>query len=106
MKRLPMLMHVKTHGKKRRPGLWLPLFLLLPLGLVLLIILSPLILLAVIILLRVSGRRKRLSPAVRAICGVVCSIRGIRAAFDLLCSLRGLRVDVSSHEERVYISVI
>ncbi|TET49954.1 MAG: hypothetical protein E3J55_03565 [Dehalococcoidia bacterium] len=105
MKRPPMLMHVKIHGKKRRPGLWLPLFLLVPLALVLLIVLSPLILLAVIIL-RVSGRRKPLSPAVKAVFRVVCSIRGIRAAFDLLCSLRGLRVDVSSHDERVYISVI
>ena len=105
MKAPPMLMHVRIHGKKRRPGLWLPLFLLLPLGLVLLIILSPLILLAAIIL-RVSGRQKRLSPAARAVCGVVCSMRGIRAAFDLLCSARGLRVDVSSHNERVHISVI
>jgi len=105
MKRPPMLMHVKIHGKKRRPGLWLPLFLLVPLALVLLIVLSPLILLAVIIL-RVSGRRKRLSPVTGAVFGVLCSMRSIRAAFDLLCSIRGLRVDVSSHNERVHISVI
>jgi len=105
MKRPPLFLRIKIHERKVLPGCWLPLFLLLPLAIVLLIVLSPVILVAIIIL-RVRGRRKQLPLVLRVAFGVLCSMRGIRAACDLLCSTPGLRVDVSSRNERVHISVI
>ena len=104
MKRPPMLMHVKIRREDRGFCLWLPLFLLLPLALVLLIILSPLILLAVFILW-LSGRGKRALLVTRITFRLLGSMRLIRAAVDLLCSLRGLRVNISTHNERVRISI-
>ncbi len=101
----PMVMRVQIRGEEKRFCLWLPLFLLLPLALVLLIILSPLILVAIIIL-RLSGRGKRVLLGIRTACGLLCSMRLIRAAFGLLCSMRGLRVDISTHNERVRISIV
>ena len=101
----PMVKRVQIRGEEKRFWLWLPLFLLLPLALVLLIILSPLILLAIIIL-RLSGRGKRALLGIRTDCGLLYSMRLIRAAFGLLCSMRGLRVDVSTHKERVRISIV
>jgi len=105
MSRPPMLMRVRIRGEERRFFLWLPLFLLLPLALLLLIILSPLILVAIIIL-RLIGRGRHRSPIIGTSFGVICSVRGIRAAFDVLCSMPGLRVDISNRNERVYVSVI
>ena len=105
MKRPPVLMRLQIRGKERGFGLWLPLFLLLPLLLLLLIVLSPLIVIAIIILRR-RRQLDRLSPIARASIGMLCSPRGIRAAFDILCSTPGLRVDVSNDNERVHISVI
>ncbi len=83
----------------------LPLFLLLPLAVALLIALSPFILVAVIIL-RLRGGERQLPPAARVPLGMICSLRGIRAAFDVLCSMPGLRVDVRNHNERIYVSII
>ena len=105
MRRPPVLMKVQIRGKERNVRLWLPLFLLVPLVLLLLIVLSPVILIAVIIVRR-TGRRGRLPPVARASLGILCSVRGIRAAFDVLCSMPGLRVDVVNDKERVYVSVI
>jgi hypothetical protein len=105
MKRPPMVMGVQIRGEKRKFRLWLPLFLLLPLALLLLIILSPLILIAIVILRR-RGQLDELSPIARACVGMVCSVRGIRAAFDVLCSMPGLRVDVCNSNEHVYVSII
>jgi len=105
MKRPPMVMRVQIHGKEGKFPLWLPLFLLLPLALLLLIILSPLILIAITIL-RLRGRGRELSPIVGASLGILCSVRGIKAAFDVLCSMPGLRVDVCNRNERVYVSII
>ena len=105
MKRPPMLMRVQVRGKESGFGLWLPLFLLLPLVLVLLIILSPVIVIAIIIL----RRRQRLDwlPAIARTClSILCSARRMRAAFGVICSMSGLRVDVSSDNERVYVSVV
>ena len=85
--------------------MWLPLFLLLPLALLVLIVLSPLILVAIIILW-LAGREGQLSPVVRASLGILCSVRGIRAAFDVLWSMPGLQVDVWNRNERVHVSII
>ena len=105
MKRPPVLMRVQIRGEERKFRLWLPLFLLLPLALVTLIILLPVILVAIIIV-RVTGRRRRLSLVARTSLGILCSVRGIRAAFDVLCSMPGLRIDVCNNKERVYVSII
>ena len=105
MKRPPMLMRVQILGEERKFRLWLPLFLLLPLALVLLIVLSPVIL-VVIVIVRVTGRWKRLSPVARTSLGMLCSVRGVRAASDVLCSMPGLSVDVRNNKEHVYVSII
>jgi hypothetical protein len=105
MKRPPMLLRLQIRSKERGFGLWLPLFLLLPLALLLLIALSPLILIAIVILRR-RRRRDLLSPTARASIGMLCSPRGVRAAFDVFCSMPGLRLDVRNKNERVYISII
>lgn len=105
MKRPPMLMRVQIQGEERKFRLWLPLFLLLPLALVLLIILSPIIL-VVIVIVPVTGRGRRLWPVARTSLGILCSVRGIRAAFDVLCSMPGVSVDVRNNKERVYVSII
>ena len=105
MKRPPMVMRVQIRGAERRFRLWLPLFLLLPLALILLIVLSPVILVAMI-MARLTGRGRRLWLAARASLGMLCSVRGIRAAFDVICSMPGLRVDVRNNKERVYVSII
>ena len=104
MKRPPMLMHVQIRGEDRGFCLWLPLFLILPLALLLLIILSPLILLAIFILW-LSGRGKRALLVTRIAFRLLCSMRLIRAAVDLLCSMPGLQVDISTHNERVRVSI-
>jgi hypothetical protein len=105
MKRPPILMRVQVGGEERKFRLWLPLFLLVPLALLLLIILSPLILVAIVIV-RVTGRGRRLWPVARTSLGILCSVRGIRAAFDVLCSMPGLRIDVCNSKERVHVSII
>jgi hypothetical protein len=105
MKRPPVLMRVQIRGEERKFRLWLPLFLLVPLAVLLLIILSPVILVAIIIV-RVTGRGRRLSLVARTSLGILCSVRGIRAAFDVLCSMPGLRIDVCNNKERVYVSII
>jgi len=105
MKRPPMLMRVQIRGKERGFGLWLPLFLLLPLALLLLIILSPLIVI-VIFILRLRRRVDQLPPIAQACVGILCSLRGVRAAFDVLCSMPGLRVDVCNSTEHVHVSII
>ena len=104
MKRPSMLMRVHIRGERRKFRLWLPLFLLVPLAILLLIILSPLILICIVILRR-SRRWNQLSPTARACLGILCSVRGIRAAFDLLCSAPGLRIDVRNSNEHVYVSI-
>jgi hypothetical protein len=105
MKRPPVLMRVQIRGEERKFRLWLPLFLLVPLALLLLIVLSPVILIAIVIV-RVTGRGRRLSLVARTSLGILCSVRGIRAAFDVLCSMPGLRIDVCNNKERVYVSII
>jgi hypothetical protein len=105
MKRPPMVLRLQIRGKEKGFGLWLPLFLLIPLGLALVIAFSPLILIAIVILRR-RRHRDLLSPTARTYLGMLCSPRGIRAAFDLFCSMPGLRVDVRNKNEQVYISVI
>jgi len=105
MKRPPMLLRVQIGGEERKFRLWLPLFLLVPLVLLLVFILLPVILVAIVIV-RVTGRGRRLSPVARTSLGILCSVRGIRAAFDVLCSMPGLRVDVCNSKERVYVSII
>jgi hypothetical protein len=105
MKRPPVLMRVQIRGEERKFCLWLPLFLLVPLAILLLIVLSPLIVVAIVIV-RATGRGRRLWPVVRTSLGILCSVRGIRAAFDVLCSMPGLRVDVCNSKERVYVSII
>lgn len=105
MKRPPMLVRIQIRGEERKFRLWLPLFLLVPLAVLLLIILSPVILVAIVII-RVTGWGKRLSPVARTSLGILCSVRGIRAAFDVLCSMPGLRIDVRNNKERVYVSII
>jgi len=42
----------------------------------------------------------------RACVSILCSVRGVRAAFDVLCSVPGLRVDVRNSNEHVYVSII
>jgi threonine/homoserine/homoserine lactone efflux protein len=105
MKRPPVLMRLQIRGKERGFGLWLPVFLLLPVALLLVIILSPLIVTAIVILRR---RRwlDRLPAIARTSMGILCSVRGVRAAFDVICSMPGLRVDVCNSNERVYVSII
>ncbi len=105
MKRPPMLVRVQVGGEERKFRLWLPLFLLVPLALLLLIVLSPLILVAIVIV-RLTGRGRRLWQVARTSLGILCSVRGIRAAFDVLCSMPGLRIDVCNSKERVYVSII
>ena len=107
MKRPPMLLRVQIGGEERKFRLWLPLFLLVPLAILLLIVLSPVILIAVIIV-RKRGCGRRLSPVARTSLGILCSMRGIRAAFDVFCSMPGLRVEVcgNNNKERVYVSII
>jgi hypothetical protein len=105
MKRPPLLIRAQVHGQERRFPIWLPLFLLLPLVLVLLIILSPLVLVAIIVL-RLTGLGSELPPAVKASLAILCSVRGIRAAFDVLCSMPGMLVDVRNRNERIYVSII
>jgi hypothetical protein len=105
MKRPPVLMRVEIRGEARKFRLWLPLFLLVPLALLLLIVLSPVILVAIVIV-RVTGRGRRLSLVARTALGLLCSMRGIRAAFDVLCSMPGLRIDVCNNKERVYVSIV
>jgi len=100
-----MLVRIQIRGEERKFRLWLPLFLLVPLAVLLLIILSPVILVAIVII-RVTGWGKRLSPVARTSLGILCSVRGIRAAFDVLCSMPGLRIDVRNNKERVYVSII
>jgi len=100
-----MLVRIQIRGEERKFRLWLPLFLLVPLAVLLLIILSPVILVAIVII-RVTGWGKRLSPVARTSLGILCSVRGIRAAFDILCSMPGLRIDVRNNKERVYVSII
>ena len=85
--------------------MWLPLFLLLPLALLVLIVLSPLVLVAIIIL-RLAGREGQLSPVVRASLGILCSVRGIGAAFDVLWSMPGLQVALWNRDEWVHVSII
>jgi hypothetical protein len=105
MKRPPVAMRVRIRGEKRKFCLWLPLFLLVPLALLLLIVLSPVILVFIVIL-----RRRRqwdhLSPTARACLGILCSVRGVKAAFDVLWSVPGLRIDVRNSNEHVYVSII
>ena len=105
MKRPPVLMRVQIRGEEKKFCLWLPLFLLVPLVILPLIILSPVILIAVTIV-RKRGCGRRLSPVARTSLGILCSVRGIRAAFDVLCSMPGLRVDVCNSKEHVYVSII
>jgi hypothetical protein len=105
MKRPPLLMRAQFGGQEGSLPLWLPLFLLLPLALSLVIILSPLILVAIVIL-RVTGRASKMPTVARAFLRILCSVRGIRAAFDVLCSVPGLRVDVSDGNDRVHIRII
>jgi hypothetical protein len=105
MKRPPLFLRIKIQEQRALPGCWLPLFLLVPLALALLLVLSPFMLVAYIIL-RLRGRLRELPPALRAAFGVLCSARQIGAAWDVFCSTPGLRVDVSSRNERVHISVI
>jgi hypothetical protein len=100
-----MLIGVQIHSQNWRFPLWLPLFLLLPVALLLLIILSPLLLVTIIVL-RLTGPGSELPPVVRASLRILCSARGVRAAFDLLRSIPGLRVDVSNRNKRVYVSII
>ena len=92
MMRPPMLMHMKIQGEEKGFGLWLPLFLLLPLAAVVFIILSPLILIAVLVLWP-SGWGKR-------------ALLALKTAFTMFCSMRGLEVDIQSHHQYVYISVV
>lgn len=105
MKRPPMLVRVQIRGEERKFRLWLPLFLLVPLAVLLLIILSPVILVAIVIV-RVTGRGRRLWSAAGTSLSILCSLRGIRAAFDVLCSMPGLRIDVRNSKEHVYVSII
>lgn len=107
MKRPPVLMRVQIRGEERKFCLWLPLFLLVPLAILLLIVLSPLIVVAIVIV-RATGWGRRLWPVVRTSLGILCSVRGIRAAFDVFCSMPGLRVEVcdNNNKERVYVSII
>jgi hypothetical protein len=105
MKQPPVLMRVEIRGEERKFRLWLPLFLLVPLVLLLVIILLPVILVAIVIV-RVTGRRRRLPLIARTSLGLLCSMRGIRAACDVLCAMPGLRVDVCNSKEHVYVSVI
>ena len=92
MNRPPMLMHLRFDTGDKKFGLWLPLFLLMPLALVVLFILSPLILIAILVLWP-SGWGK-------------LALMVLKAAWSLFCSMRGLQVDVQSHNEWVYISVV
>jgi hypothetical protein len=88
-------MHVRIQNEKTKFGFWLPLFLLIPLALVVLIILSPLILIAFLILWLCGWGR-----------WVRVSLRALRAAFVSFWMMRGLRVDIQSHNQCVYVSVV
>ncbi len=105
MKRPPLFLRLRIHGEKRRPGCWLPLFILLPLAVALLIVLSPLILLAAIILRRRERRNRKVQLA-GIVLRMLFSPGGIRAGFGLLCSTPGLRIDVSDNDGVFQISVI
>jgi hypothetical protein len=105
MKRPPLLIGVQFRGEEGGFPLWLPLFLLPPLALALLIALSPLILIAIIVL-SLRRQRREMRHVARTCLGILCSVRGIRAAYDVLCSMPGLRVDVYNRNERVYVSII
>jgi len=105
MKRPPLLLRLKIPGKKRRPGCWLPIFLLLPLALALLIVLAP-VMLVVGAVVRRRGWRKRQWSTARIVIGMLCSFSGIMAVVGLICSMPGLRVDVTDDDGRFEIAVI
>lgn len=105
MRRPPLFLHLRISGEKRRPGCWLPLFLLLPLALVLLIALSPVILVAALILRR--RRRNNPKPGVsRIVLETLCSWRATWAFVDLICSTTGLKIDAQDKTDRVIISFV
>ena len=90
MMRPPLFLRLRFHGKHRRFGLWLPLFLVWPLFLVGALILLPLVLLAAIILFPF---------------GWSLTVLMFGPLFlQLLCALRGLQVDIRDGKEQVYIS--
>jgi hypothetical protein len=78
MKWPPFFLRCRIRGSDRpRIGCWLPLFLLWPVAAALVLILLPLVLLAEIVL-RLSGSPMRPLGGLRALCGVVTSLRGLR----------------------------
>ena len=87
----PMLLRVRVQGDKRRIRLWIPVIVLWPVIAVVVLLGTPV---AVLIAAR-SGHRPR--------------SRSILLAGPLLlyvlASLRGLRCDVTSGEDRVFISI-
>jgi hypothetical protein len=105
MKRPPLFLRLRIPGKKRRPGCWLPIFLLLPLALALLIVLAPVMLVVGAVVRRRGWRKPQLSTA-RVVVGMLCSVGGIMALVGLICSTPGLRVDVTDDDGRFEIAVI
>ena len=87
----PMLLRVRVQGDKRRIRLWIPVIVLWPVIAVVVLLGTPV---AVLVAVR-SGHRPR--------------SRSILLAGPLLlyvlASLRGLRCDVTSGEDRVFISI-
>ena len=90
MIRPPLFLRLRFHNKRRRFGLWLPLFLIWPLFLVGALLLLPLVLLAAILLFPFGWSLTVLmfGPLI----------------LRVLCALRGLQVDVRDGREQFYIS--
>jgi hypothetical protein len=86
----PSIMWVRIRNRRRRFGLWLPLFLIWPVVLVLGLVLLPLLLICAAVLWPTGWGRPLLL--------------GGPVIFSLLCALRGLKVEVNQPSEQVLIS--
>lgn len=87
---IPSLLRIKiVEERKKKLGLWIPIFLLYPFLLLAFIIALPILLVVLIVLIRKG-------------------IKVLKAGLALLTtfsSLRGLRIDVESEGSKVFISI-
>ena len=88
----PSLMRVRVQTRKRRIGLWLPLFLIWPFALLLAVVLLPFV-----IIIAILTRNRSWSKTI---------LLSGPLAFNLFCALRGLEVRVDQHGQKVLVYFI
>jgi len=86
----PSILRVRIQNRRRRFGLWLPLFLIWPVIMVLGLVLLPLLLICAVFLWPFGWGRLLLF--------------GGPVIFSLLCALRGLKVEVNQSSGQVLVS--